>query len=734
MHLTTTLAPSPTLHRLGIALVASGVLLAAPLHAQASSIDLTGPAGTMKIVGPSAGALTGLSVAGAGDVNGDGRPDVIIAAKFASPRGRTNAGAAYVVYGGQNLGSVKLGHLGTSGFEIDGAAANNEAGDSVAGGGDVNGDGIADVIIGASDAANNGRINSGSAYVIYGQRVADPADVDLANITTTEGGRGFRIDGASMTDQAGRSVALTDVTGDGLADAIVGAIGAAPGGHVFAGSAYVVYGQATPDLADLDLASVGGVTTTKTVRGFRIDGAIQNDELGATVGGAGDVNGDGIGDVLIGAPGAGNEMRTDSGSAYVVYGSNVLDRSAIAVGSISPSDTSLWFRIDGATANDDLGYSVAGAGDVNGDGVADVVVGAVGAHNNARPSSGSAYVLYGQRTADPADVDLAAITTTQATRGMRIDGAAPGDDAGYSVAGVGDLNGDGVDDLAISSPTAANNGRPRSGSVNVIYGQRTADPGDVDLADLTGAQTSRGVRIDGASTGELAGAGVGRGGDLNGDGHPDLVIGAPVATTTSPADGAVYTVDLAAPETTLNPGPPLTRDATPTFTFHGSEPGSFRCSVDRGSASFVPCSGPSGTHTPRGPLADGTYTSRVAAVDGSGNVDPTPATRTFKIDATAPNTTITAHPRAKLTLRRHRHQVTVAFRFAASEPGSAFRCKLDRGTYRACHSPLRVAVKAGRHTLSVVATDAVGNTDPSAAAFTFVAKPSPPPRASRRRR
>ncbi len=677
----------------------------------------------MRIVGPSAGALAGLHVAAAGDVNGDGRPDVIIAADSASPHGRASAGAAHVVYGGRPLGSVNLGNLGSSGFEIDGAAPNDQAGNAVAGGGDVNGDGIADVIVGARGAANNARVNSGSAYVIYGQRVADPADVDLANLTTTEAGRGFQIDGAAMTDQAGSSVALADVTGDGLADAIVGAVGAEPGGHLFAGSAYVVYGQATPDVPDLDLASLAGVTTTKTVRGFRIDGAIQDDELGSTVAGAGDVNGDGIGDVLIGAPGAGNEMRNDSGSAYVVYGSKALDRSAIAVGSISPTVTSLWFRIDGAAARDDLGYSVAGAGDVNGDGIADVAIGAVGAANNARASSGSAYVIYGERTADPADIDLAAITTTQATRGMRIDGAAPGELTGYSVAGVGDVNADGIDDLAIGSPAAANNGRPRSGSADVIYGQRTADPGDVDLANITTTQAARGVRIDGVATRELAGAGLGGGGDLNGDGHPDVVVGVPAATTTSPGDGAVYDVDLAAPETTVAPVPSLTRDATPTFTFHGSEPGSFRCSLDRGSAAFAPCAGPSGTHTPPRPLADGTYTFRVAAVDTSGNVDLTPATQTVRIDATAPNTRITSHPRATLTLPGNRRQVSVVFRFDASEPGSAFRCKLDGRSYQACRSPLHLAVTVGRHTLSVLGTDAAGNADPTAAHFSFAVMP-----------
>jgi hypothetical protein len=709
--------------RLALATVAATVLLAVPTGAGAAVVDLSGAPGSVRVDGQAVNDLSGVTVASAGDVNGDGMPDFVVGAWDADNNARLDSGSAYVVYGGQNLGNVNLQNLGSAGFRIDGAAPGDEAGASVAAAGDVNGDGLADVIVGARESSNNARGNSGSAYVIYGRRTADPIDVDLANITTTQASRGFRIDGAAANDLAGFSVAgAGDLNGDGLSDVIVGATGAGNAMRLGAGSAYVIYGQQTADPADVDLANI---TSTQASRGFRIDGAAANDGAGNAVAGAGDLNGDGMDDVIVGASGAANNGRANSGSGYVIYGQRTADPSDVDLANITTTQGSRGFRIDGAAANDGVAYSVAGAGDLNGDGLADAIIGAP-VSTNGRVNSGSAYVIYGQQAADPADVDLANIATSQASRGLRIDGAAANDLAGISVAGAGDLNGDGIADAILGAPAAGNNGRSRSGSAYVIYGQKAADPADVDLANIATTQASRGLRIDGEGTSDLAGYSVAGGADLNGDGHPDAIVGAPAASgnDSRPAAGSTYVLDLAAPETAIDAAPTLTNDPTPTFTFHATEPASFQCSIDTGRASFTPCSGPGGSHTPTRGLADGRYTFRVAAVDRAGNADPTPATKQFTVntaivDTTAPQTKITKHPKKTLTLAPHKMTASVTFAFTSSEARSTFLCKLDKRPFTRCISPTTYRLKKGTHNFAVAARDAAGNTDTSAAKFNF---------------
>src|SRR5262245_8093770 len=206
--------------RLGIAIVVAAGLLALPAAAEATVVDLANSPATIRVDGASRDDELGDAVANAGDVNGDGIPDTIVGVRNADPAGRTDAGDAYVLYGGQGLAAVDLRHLGSAGFRIDGAAMSDHTGSSVARAGDVNGDGIGDVIVGAPGANSV----AGAAYVIYGERTADPANVDLAEITATEAARGMRIDGAVAHDDAGSAVAGgQDLNGDGQSDIVVGA-------------------------------------------------------------------------------------------------------------------------------------------------------------------------------------------------------------------------------------------------------------------------------------------------------------------------------------------------------------------------------------------------------------------------------------------------------------------------------------------------------------------------------
>jgi hypothetical protein len=409
-------------------------------------------------------------------------------------------------------------------MRIDGAAADYWAASSVAGAGDFNGDGRGDVVVGAEYAQNRHDTDSGVAYVVYGSRSDDPADVDLAAL----GRRGMRIDGAQTMDGAGGSVAAAgDFNGDGRDDVIVGAK-YAPGGRE-AGIAYVVYGRKAADPPDVELRKLGA-------RGIRLDGSRVPDrkltDAGTSVAGAGDVNGDGRDDVIVGAPLADHHHRF-TGSAFIVYGTKRRDPADVDLAALGRRG----MRIDGARSGDEVGSSVAAAGDVNDDGRDDVIIGVGMTDWYGARTSRNAYVVYGRPSADPANVDLADL----GARGMRIRGANPKENAGQSVAAAGDLNGDGCDDVILGAPDATQNARTDSGSAYVVYGQRARDPVDVDLA----APGTRGLRIDGAVAGDDAGFSVAGGADVTGDGRDDIIIGAPAKGTTR--SGAAYVVSGIAP-------------------------------------------------------------------------------------------------------------------------------------------------------------------------------------------
>ena len=208
-----------------------------------------------------------------------------------------------------------------------------------------------------------------------------------------------------------------------------------------------MFGSDKPD--DIDLASLGD-------QGIIVKGVASYDLSGSSVAGAGDVNQDGYADIVIGAPGADGQSREDSGSVFVVFGSDKAGTIDLAV----LGDHG--FRIDGAAASEVAGISVTCPGDVNADGTPDLLIGASGADHNGRDGAGSSYAVYGKT--DNTAIDLAAI----GTHGFRIDGAAAHDLSGQAVAGPGDVNDDGTPDLLIGAPGADNNGRSGSGSTYLL--------------------------------------------------------------------------------------------------------------------------------------------------------------------------------------------------------------------------------------------------------------------------
>ncbi|MEA3207271.1 MAG: hypothetical protein QOE70_328 [Chthoniobacter sp.] len=454
-----------------------------------------------RVVG--AGDSTGGAVSNAGDLNNDGFDDFIVGAPAASAHG-ANTGAAYVIFGGADGYSSPFDPAtltGANGFIIEGEAAGDAAGSSLSAAGDVNGDGIDDLIIGAPGPLAGGT-QAGAAYVIFGQ----DSFLQTLKLSTVSNAVGFKIQGEAPGNHFGVSVSAADLNDDGKADVIVGADLA--GGS---GAAYVVFGTATLYASPISASSLNGTN------GFKIVGEANGDHFGGSVRGTADFNGDMIADAIIGADLASHPVSNSpvaSGSAYVLFGRATFT-TPLPAASLTGSNGLI---IQGEQANDRFGASVS-ASDLNNDGLVDVIIGASNAVGQVA-GTGAAYVVFGTPTAFPAPLPAG---TLNGNNGFKIRGVTSGDLFGFSVNTAGDLNGDNIADLIIGGP----GGSANPGKSYVIFGHTGAYTPFVSVSGLSG---SDGFTIIGA-TGEKAGASVSAAGDIDGDNIDDLIVGAPGSST-----------------------------------------------------------------------------------------------------------------------------------------------------------------------------------------------------------
>jgi FG-GAP repeat protein len=375
----------------------------------------------------------GSAVSGAGDVNGDGYDDIISGAAQADPGGRINAGSAYVYSGAD----------GALLYQWDGETDYDLFATSVAGAGDINGDGYADLMIGAPYADPSGQDSAGSVYLYSG------ADGRLL----------YRLDGWARNVWLGRAVSTAgDVNRDGFDDLLIGADGPCPGNVVSSGSVYLFSGLNGSLL-------------------YQWCGVAYQDNFGHSVADAGDCNGDGFADVIVGAFGAQPNGQSWAGSVFVYSG----------------ADGSLLHRWNGAR-DDFLGLSVSGAGDFNGDGFDDLLMGAYGADPAGIAEAGSAYVYSG----------------IDGTLLHQWDGLAADDQFGRTVSAAGNLNGDKFDDVMVGMRSNAAAGLPLSGTVFVYLGDQ-----GLELNHWQGEAVF-----------DYFGDALSCAGDVNQDGFDDLLIGA----------------------------------------------------------------------------------------------------------------------------------------------------------------------------------------------------------------
>ncbi len=397
------------------------------------------------------------------DVDGDSVPDLLIGA----PGFGGGAGAAYLFYGPVS-GAIDLA---VADLRVLGAAASDSAGSHVAILGDMTGDGINDIAVGAPNRSVVAS-QAGSAYLVSG---ADTGNISLSNQSEAQ------LYGNTAQEQMGFALSTAgDFNSDGNADWLVGAPGSSSGDH---GNVYVLYGPVSGAL-DTSQADV------------QIEGEQANDEAGWSIDGGRDITGDGFDDLLVGSPSHDKtSLDLDSGRAYVVEGSG-LNPQVINLGD------AYVHQLTGESTRDEAGITVSFAGDIDGDGSEDMLVGAY-LDDDAVLNAGAAYLLLGPITGD---LDLS-------TADAKLTGGSVSGHLGVSVEGAGDVNGDGLDDVLIGAEQE-DLGGAQSGVVYVVLGPVS---GNVGLG-------SGDARVYGQANDKL-GHSISAAGDTNQDGFDDVLLG-----------------------------------------------------------------------------------------------------------------------------------------------------------------------------------------------------------------
>ncbi len=422
------------------------------------------------------GIRLGWAVAGAGRVNGDSYADTLVGAD----KGGTDKQGWAGLFLGSNGGPQSMAI-----WSVSGERKGDLFGGALDGAGDVNSDGYMDIIVGASNyegLAPSDEAGEGAAYVYMDRRTGPGATWD------------WKVEGDLQAAKFGAAVAGAGyVNGDDYADVIVGMPGFTNGDFINAGAAFVYFG------------SEDGLDTAY---GWLDYGEQAGSQFGLEVNLAGDVNGDGYGDVLVGQPYYDNDIYLDAGAVYLYLGNQS-----------SLSNVHAWSYI-GYRGDDRLGTSAAGVGDLNGDGCDDIAIGAPGYNNGGLLNTGIAYVFYGCQNNINAST-LNDIPDWEFTLDQT------GANVGIDVSGAGDTNADGYDELLVGAH---------------MYDDEQANEGTV-YAFFGGADgiLSQPVwQVDGNKNDTYFGYAVDGAGDTNGDGFTDVLIGAPTFRVNEVIKGAAF--------------------------------------------------------------------------------------------------------------------------------------------------------------------------------------------------
>jgi hypothetical protein len=611
-----------------------GVALAqtiSPSEVNLADADLT-------LVGEENGDWAGYFASPAGDVNADGLGDIIIGAPMAGnkvcpwpedpcpgiPKGE---GETYLILGRpESQWPASPMNLANADASFLGCEAKSMTGRQIYTAGDVNGDGYDDFLISGWKCGSN---FTGKAYLFLGR-----PNIDWGAEFPVEGADASFLGENAWDFLAYYTSTAGDVNGDGYDDFLITSTHYDDGAVQDPGKTYLILGRSAADWGKdfpVEQADASFI------------GEAEDDRIGRAATGVGDVNGDGYDDFLVGSI-SNDEGGINAGQNYLFLGRDENDPSwwgtdapvtAADASFIGESGPLVLPNGSLERTGDESGRRVARAGDVNGDGLSDFLIGAaLNDHDPGNPlyDAGAAYLILGRAAADwGMDFPLALADA-------KFLGEARRDQAGRRVSGAGDVNNDGYDDFLVGAPHN-NRGGEIAGAAYLIYGRAEADWGRAfPLAEAD-------VAYLGKPDIGVAGYDVAWIGDFSADGVDDLLVAAYGGRNDVNVPGEVYVLlgsevgappDMTPPETAITSGPP-DPSSSPEASFEftgddgsGSGVAGFECQLDGGG--WTPCSSPQ-VYTG---LADGSHTFEVYAIDNQGNADPSPASYPWTVETVSP--------------------------------------------------------------------------------------------------
>jgi len=514
-----------------IILVLSNTTLLAQKENQVEGMDFSFPSRSLQLnlslsnapigsfIGEDSGDLSGYSVTDVGDVNGDGLGDILIGAPE-NEIGGVRFGQTYLILGKESGWSLDLS-LSEASASFYGENSDDYSGYSLSGVGDVNNDGFDDFIIGAM-GNDDGGSNAGKTYLIMGKSIGWSMYTDLSTADAS-------FIGEDESDVAGYAVSgAGDVNGDGYDDILIGAYSDEEGGE-YAGQTYLIFGKGSGWSKNFDLSNADA--------SFIGEGA--DDCSGYSISGVDDVNNDGFDDILIGAWGNG-VGGSHNGQSYLIFGKESgwsMDTN------LSKADASFI----GENEGDWSGFSVSGVGDVNGDGFSDILIGAY-PNDESYNTAGQTYLIFGKNNGWSMDSSLS--TSDASFLGENI-----GDSSGASISGAGDVNSDGYDDILIGAYRSSEGG-DYAGQTYLIFGKPSGWTMDIILSESDAS-------FIGEETEDQAGISVSGAGDVDGDGYDDILIGANTNDEGGNSAGQTYLISFnknnppkitSIPKTSVNQG------------------------------------------------------------------------------------------------------------------------------------------------------------------------------------